>query len=111
MSSCLLIFPGIRSSPVFSSLDFSLLPLAFSLILTVASRSLHPYSTDYKTSRLLVKKKKILHSEGHPQRFTELHGEEKREEGDRGDQEEEKRGSQGERAIKPVITSISENGY
>ena len=46
-----------------------------------------------------------------PQRFTELHGEEKREEGDRGDQEEEKRGSQRERAIKPVITSISENGY
>ena len=36
---------------------------------------------------------KILHSEGHPERFTELHGEEKREEGDRGDQEE-KRGNQ-----------------
>ena len=30
---------------------------------------------------------------GHPERFTELHGEEKREEGDRGDQEE-KRGNQ-----------------
>ena len=28
------------------------------------------------------------HSEGHPERFTELHGEEKREEGDRGDQDE-----------------------
>ena len=35
----------------------------------------------------------ILHNEGHPERFTELQGEEKREEGDRGDQEE-KRGSQ-----------------
>ena len=35
----------------------------------------------------------ILHSEGHPERFTELHGEEMREEGDRGDQEE-KSGSQ-----------------
>ena len=34
--------------------------------------------------------KKILHSEGHPERFTVLHGEEKREEGDKGDQEEEK---------------------
>ena len=33
----------------------SLLPLVFSLILTVASRLLHPYSTDYKTSRLMVK--------------------------------------------------------
>ena len=34
----------------------SLLPLAFSLILTVASRLLHPYSTDDKTSRLMVKR-------------------------------------------------------
>ena len=31
------------------------------------------------------------HSKGHPERFTELHGEEKREEGDRGDQEEKRR--------------------
>ena len=30
----------------------------------------------------------ILHSERHPERFTELHGEEKRDEGDRSDQEE-----------------------
>ena len=35
----------------------------------------------------------ILYSEGHPERFTELHGEEKREEGDRGNQEK-KRGNQ-----------------
>ena len=35
----------------------------------------------------------ILHSEVHPERFIELHGEEKREEGGRGDQEE-KRGNQ-----------------
>ena len=31
------------------------IPLAFSLILTVASRLLHPYSTDDKASRLMVK--------------------------------------------------------
>ena len=37
-------------------MDLSLLPLAFSLNLTVASRLLHPYSTDDKTSRLMVKK-------------------------------------------------------
>ena len=37
-------------------MELSLLPLAFSLILTVASRRLHPYSTDDKTSRLMVKK-------------------------------------------------------
>ena len=33
----------------------------------------------------------FLHSEGHPERFTELHGEEKREEGDRGDLNEMRR--------------------
>jgi len=38
----------------------------------------------------------ILHSQEYPERFTELYTEEKREEGDRGDQEE-KRGSQKER--------------
>ena len=37
-------------------LDLSLLPLAFSLILTVASRLLHPYSTDDKTFRLMAKR-------------------------------------------------------
>ena len=41
----------------------------------------------------LVNGEKILHCKGHPERFTELYGEEKREEGDRVDQEE-KRGSQ-----------------
>ena len=37
-------------------LDLSLLLLAFSLILTVASRLLHPYGTDDKTSRVMVKR-------------------------------------------------------
>ena len=46
------MFPGVSCSQV---LDLSLLPLVFSLILTVASRLLHPYSTDDKTSRLMVK--------------------------------------------------------
>ena len=32
------------------------MPLAFSLILTVVSRILHPYSTDDKTPRLMVKR-------------------------------------------------------
>ena len=32
------------------------MPLAFSLLLTVASGLLHPYSTNDKTSRLMVKK-------------------------------------------------------
>ena len=36
-------------------MDLSLLPLVFSLILTVASRLLHLYNTDDKTSRLMMK--------------------------------------------------------
>ena len=36
-------------------MDLSLLPLVFSLILIVASRLLHLYSTDDKTSRLMMK--------------------------------------------------------
>ena len=58
-------------------MDLSLLPLAFSLILTVASRLLHPYSTNDKTSRLMVKRFSTVRN---TQRFTELHGEEKRRE-------------------------------
>ena len=46
------MFPGVRSFLVFSTFGFK--PLAFSLILTVASRLLHPFSTDDKTSRLMV---------------------------------------------------------
>ena len=37
-------------------MDLSLLPLVFNLILTVASRLLHPYLTDDKTSRLMKKR-------------------------------------------------------
>ena len=40
----------------FKVLGLSLLPLAFSLILTVVLRILHPYSTDDKASRLMVKR-------------------------------------------------------
>ena len=56
MSFCHLMFPRVRSFLVFSSFGLSLLPLAFSLILTVASRLLHPYNTDDKTSRLMEKR-------------------------------------------------------
>ena len=56
-------------------MDFSLLPLAFSLTLTVATRLLHPYSTNDKTSRLMVKRFSTVKD---TQRFTKLHGEEKR---------------------------------
>ena len=41
----------------------------------------------------------ILHSEGHLEWFTELHEEEEREEGDRGEQEEKRGDSREERQI------------
>ena len=118
------------------------MPLAFSFILTVASRLLHPYSTDDKTSRLMVKRfstvgdtqrgsqsymekrsgrREIevtrrrrggikrresnlasnsspfaLHILEYSERFMKFHRAEKREEGDRGNQEK-KRGSQKKR--------------
>ena len=43
--------------------------------------------------RHLVNGENILHNEGHPERFAELHGKKKKEVGDRGDQGE-KRGKQ-----------------
>ena len=66
-------------------MDLSLLPLVFSLILTVASGLVQLYSTDDKTSRL---KMRSFSTDGHSERFTELHGEEKRKEGVRGDPNE-----------------------
>ena len=65
-------------------MDLSLLPLAFSLILTVASRILHPYSTNDKTARLRVKR---FFTVRETQRGSQSYME-KREEGDRGDQDE-----------------------
>ena len=70
-------------------LDLSLLSLVFRLILTVASRLLHPYSTNAKRSRLIVKQSSTARD---TERDPQLHREQKREEEDRGNQEE-KRGS------------------
>ena len=48
----------------------------------------------------------MSHSEGHPERFTELHGEEKMEEGDRGDQEEKRGNQKGREQSSQVINSL-----
>ena len=73
------------------------MPLFFSLILTVASRLLHPYSTDYKISRLIEK------------RFSTMMDTQKgslsylkkriRRRGDRGDYEEKRGVQKVERAV------------
>ena len=59
--------------------------LVFSLIFTLASRLLHLFSTIDKTSRLKMKSFSTVRD---TQRGSQLHGEEKREEGDREDQDE-----------------------
>ena len=69
------------------------MPLAFSLSLTVASRLLHPYRTDEETSRFTVKQFSTVRD---AQRDSQSYiGEEKREEGDRGDQEEKRESQNG----------------
>ena len=63
-------------------MDLSLLLLVFSLIFTVVSRLLLLYSTVDKTYRLKMKSFSTVRD---TQRGSELHGEEKREGGVRGD--------------------------
>ena len=69
--------------PWSQGLYLSLLLPVISLIFTVVSKLLLLYSTIDKT-----KDEKFLYCEGHSERFTALHGEEKREEGVRGDPNE-----------------------
>ena len=84
-------------------MDLSLLPLAFSLILTVASRRLHSYSTDDKTARLMVKRFSTV---GDTQRGLQSYMEKRR--GRKGiEVTRRRRGeSKGERAIHSVINSL-----
>ena len=63
-------------------MDLSLLLLVFSLTFTVVSRLLHLYSMADKTSRLKMKSFSTVRD---TQRDSQLHGEENREEGGRGD--------------------------
>ena len=53
----------------------------------------------------------VLHCLEHTKRFTDLGREEKGEAGDRGDLVEKKESPKGERAVKPVISLTSKNGY
>ena len=72
--------------PWSQGLDLSLLLPVIGLIFTVVSKLLLLYSTIDKN--IYVKDEKFLYREGHSERFTALHGEEKREEGIRGDPNE-----------------------
>ena len=66
-------------------MDLSLLLPVFSLIFTVVSKFLLLYSTIDKTSRLKIKRFSTVRD---TQRGSQLHGEEKREEGVRDDPNE-----------------------
>ena len=88
-------------------LELSLLPLSFSPSLRVASRLLHPYSTEYKTPKLMAKQ---LSTARKTQRDSWSYIEKRRRryeiEVTRRRKGRVKRG-----VTKPVITSLSENGY
>ena len=53
----------------------------------------------------------VFHSLEHTKRYAELGREEKEEGGYRGDLVEKKESPKGERAVKPVISLPSKNGY
>ena len=59
----------------------------------------------------LISSLSVLHNLEHTKRFTELGREEKGKVGDRGDLVEKKESQKGERAIRPVISLPSKNGY
>jgi len=86
----------------------SLLTLGFGLPLTVASRLLHPHSTEEKTPRLMVKQ---LSTARNTQRDSQGYIEKRR--GRREIEMFRKRKGRvkREKAIKPVIKSLNENGY
>ena len=77
-------------------MDLSLLPLVFSLILTIASRLFHPYSTDDKTSRLMVKRFCTVRD---AQRGSQSYTEERRGRREIEMARRRRGGSKGERAI------------
>ena len=75
-------------------MDLSLLPLAFRLILTVASSFLRPYNTDGKTSRLIVKRfSRVRDTQRGSQSYMEMRR--GRRERERGDQEQKRQNQKG----------------
>ena len=56
MCSCQLMFPGVRRSLLFSGFGFKPPASGFQFILIVASRPLHPYSTNDSTSKIVERK-------------------------------------------------------
>ena len=90
---------------MFSGLGLNLLPLDFSLILPVASRLLQLYSTDNKTSRLMVKRFSTVRD---TQRGSQSYMKKRRRRKETEVNRRRKKGeSRGERQIKVVFCSLS----
>ena len=88
-------------------LKLSLLPLAFSMILTVASKLLHPYSTDDTAPRLMVKQFSIARD---TQRSSQSYMEKKRGwERDRDREREEIEVTRRRRGVKNGESTLSSN--
>ena len=64
-----------------------------------------------KEIQLVISYLSVLHHLEHTKRFTELGREEKGEGGDRGNLVEKEKSPKRERAVKPVISLPSKNGY
>ena len=64
-----------------------------------------------ETDPAIVSFLSVCHSPEHTKRFTELGREGKEEGRDRGDLVEKKESPKGERAIRPVMSLPSKNGY
>ena len=103
MISYYLMFPVVRSFLVFSDFGLKSPASGFQSYSSRSSRVLQLYSTDNKTTRLMVKRFSTVRG---TQRGSQLHEEKEREEGDRDEQEEKKGGSRGERQIYEVLCSL-----
>ena len=106
MSSCRLMFPGV-SSLVFSGFGLKRPPSSFQSYL-YSSLKTSP-SIQHHSQNIQVKDDKFLHSAGHLDSFPELHGEDKREVGARGDPNEmrwnQKRREQASQQSLPYVCS------
>ena len=78
---------------------------------TEVARRIKGESKGERHTQPVISSLSILHSPEHTKRFTELGREEKGEGGGRVDLVEKKESPKGERAVKPVISLPSKNGY
>ena len=78
---------------------------------TEVARSIKGESKGERQIQPVISSLSVLHRPEHTKRFIELGREEKREGGDRSDLVEKKESPKGDRAVKPVISLPSENGY